>query len=194
MALSAALLLVGGCASHRYSTLPELGEDFQERQTRLSPFDHWQLQGRIAVRTADDGFTASLRWLQDGREIDARLHGPLGVGAVHLDGNARQLVFERGNGESEVLRNPERALRERYGWTVPVGSFRYWVLGIQDPRSDAELTIGDKGLLQSLSQDGWDVTYRDYQQVAAAQLPRKLVARSGDIKLTVSIKDWRIPY
>ncbi len=187
-------MFIGGCVTHRGSTLPALGNDFNERQRLLAPIDDWQLKGRIAVRTADDGFSASLLWRQDGREVDARLHGPLGVGAIHLDGNERKLRLERGNGEEEVLYRPEIELRRRYGWTVPVGSFRYWVLGIKDPRSDANLVLDGTGLLSSLEQGDWRVVYRDYQQVAEGRLPKRLVATSGDIKLTVSIKSWHIPY
>lgn len=187
-------LLVASCATHRQSTLPALGDDYHSRERVLAGLDDWQVKGRIGIRTADDGFSGSLLWRQRGKVMSASLRGPLGFGALQLDGTEKQLRLARGDGDVVELANPESALAERYGWTVPVGSFRYWVLGIADPRTRADLDVGGEGLLNGLKQGAWRVIYRDYQIVAGEQLPRKLVADNGDVKMTVSIKDWRIPY
>lgn len=187
-------LLVTSCATHRQSTLPPLGNDYRTRETALALLDDWQVKGRIGIRTADDGFSGSLRWRQRGKVMSASLHGPLGIGALQLDGTEKQLTLARGDGDVVELADPESALAARYGWTVPVGSFRYWVLGIADPRTRADLDLGAEGLLNGLKQGAWQVVYRDYQTVAGEQLPKKLVADNGEIKMTVSIKDWRIPY
>ncbi len=187
-------LTLGACASHRYSTLPDLGSSYAERSDILVRLDAWQVKGRIGVRTPDDGFSGALVWRQDGRRVDANLHGPLGVGAIQLSGTTERLELATSDGERVDLVDPERALMRRYGWTVPVDSLRYWLLGIADPAGEATLDIDEHGRLKGLTQFGWTVDFRDYQNVAADELPRRLKARNRDLTLNVSIKDWRIPY
>ena len=189
-----ALLTVAACATHRGSSLPPLGEDFELRARFLGDIDAWELTGRIGIRTVDDAVSGSLRWHQDGHEIDASMHGPFGAGGVRLSGSGDRLTVARGDGEIVDLVDPERELLERYGWTVPVSSFRYWVLGIADPSRPATDYVVDDGLLRTLTQGGWNIVYREYQAVSDSRLPKKLVAESGDIRLTVSIRGWRIPY
>ena len=189
----AAALLTSACASLPPSTLPALPESYAERQTLLQRYDRWQVRGRVAVRTPDDGFSASLAWRQEGKQVAARLHGPLGRGTVLLDGNPRRLTLTHGDGLVEVHDDPEFSLRQRYGWTVPVQSFRFWVLGIADPALPGDFDIDETGRLSALSQGRWSVEYRDYQRVGDGELPRRLVATSDDVRLTIVLKAWEIP-
>lgn len=189
----AAALLASACASLPPSTLPALPESYAERQTLLQRYDRWQVRGRVAVRTPDDGFSASLAWRQEGKHVAARLHGPLGRGTVLLDGNPRRLTLTHGDGLVEVHDDPEFSLRQRYGWTVPVQSFRFWVLGIADPALPGDFDIDETGRLRALSQGRWSVEYRDYQRVGGGELPRRLVATSDNVRLTIVLKAWEIP-
>ncbi|MEO1036151.1 MAG: lipoprotein insertase outer membrane protein LolB [Pseudomonadota bacterium] len=188
-----AALLLASCASLPPSQLPALPTDYEGREDILAEYDRWEVRGRVAIRTADDGFSAALNWRQSGERIDARLHGPLGRGTVLLEGDPEQLTLRHSDGVVEVMDDPEQSIRWRYGWTVPFDSFRYWVLGIGDPALDGDLEIAENGLLKSLEQGRWRVDYRDYQRVGAAELPRKLIAVSDDVRLTIVLKDWHIP-
>ncbi len=188
-------LVAAGCAvTPPATTLPEITGPRELRWAALARYDQWRVTGRMAIKTPDDGFSASLSWRQNGPSLSARLHGPLGRGTVLLNGSPAAITIRDSKGDAEVLTDPEQALRRRYGWTVPIESFRFWVLGIADPRIDGKFDIDETGLLRSLDQGDWQVEYREYQAVGATQLPRKMVARSGAIKLTLVLKQWQIPY
>ena len=189
----AAVCLQAACVTLPPSTLPALPSGYPERERVLAAYDRWQVRGRVAIRTPDDGFSASLAWRQEGTALDARLHGPLGRGTVLLEGDPDALTLRHSDGVVETLLDPEVSLRQRYGWTVPVRSFRYWVLGIGDPNLDGNLDFDEAGRLRSLEQGAWQVEYRDYQTVGEGELPRRLVAVSEDVRLTIVLKQWEIP-
>jgi outer membrane lipoprotein LolB len=154
--LLAALTLTSGCATRESLDLPDLG-GWDSRQSLLGQLDEWAFNGRIGVVAGDDGFSGSLRWLQEGDDFEATLSGPLGIGTVRLEGNGRRVQLIDKDGNRTVLEDAERDLYLRYGWTIPVRSLRYWALGIPDPELPAETLLGDDGQLRSLAQGGWQV-------------------------------------
>lgn len=185
--------LAGCVTTHSVSRLPELGDDYSQRRDILQQVGDWSIRGRLAVRTADDGFTASMRWHQQGERYDAKLNGPLGVGAMHLQGDSDLLRIERGNGDNEVIRNPSASLADALGWSIPVENFRFWALGVESPLTPAVDKQVEQGMLIGLQQDGWNIQYREYQEIDGTSLPRKLVATQGDARLTFLIREWQIP-
>ena len=107
----------------------------------LGRLDEFEFSGRVGVSYADDGFNGKLRWQQSGGAYDARLSGPLGVGTVLISGDGNEAAITDKDGVTTVLPDVEAALYERYGWTIPVDSLRYWALGIPDPRVAAETRV-----------------------------------------------------
>ncbi len=88
--------------------------------------------------------------------------GPLGAGAFNLDGSPPDLLLQTGSGEVQRLVDPEAELRERFGWSAPFASLRHWMIGLPDPASDAATAVDEAGLLRSLDQAGWSVSYDRY--------------------------------
>lgn len=191
--IAAIMLALSACGGRSVIELEPLGSEYTARRAVLEEASTWSLRGRIAIRTADDGFSANLNWAQAEDRFDIRLNGPLGVGTVLLDGDLETVRLRQKDGETEVFADPERSLSARLGWTVPVGSFRYWALGIESPNGQvASRVVADDGRLQRLEQGGWDVEFVSYQGAAGADLPRKLLADNGEVKLTVVIRQWQL--
>ena len=94
------------------------------------------------------------------------------------------------DGETTALQDVEAELWYRYGWTIPVESLRFWVLGIPDPRVPAETQLGDESRLLSLSQGGWDVVISGYREVGGQQMPRRMTAISAETHVRLVIDDW----
>lgn len=185
----AAFLLASGCASQKGVDLPEL-DGWDSRRAVLAELDRWQFNGRIGVRYADDGFNAKLRWHQDGDGFQATVSGPLGIGTVRIEGTGDVATITDKDGETTVLRDVESELLYRYGWTIPVASLRYWVLGIPDPRVPAETRLIDNDRLASLSQGGWDVDVSRYREAGGQQMPSRLNAQSVDTSVRLVVDRW----
>ena len=189
LALLAALTLTSGCATRASLDLPDLG-GWDSRQSLLGQLDEWAFNGRIGVVAGDDGFSGSLRWLQEGDDFEATLSGPLGIGTVRLEGNGRRVQLIDKDGNRTVLEDAERDLYLRYGWTIPVRSLRYWALGIPDPELPAETLLGDDGQLQSLAQGGWQVDITRYGEGGGQSMPTRLKAASEQTRVKLAIHKW----
>ncbi|MEM7503819.1 MAG: lipoprotein insertase outer membrane protein LolB [Pseudomonadota bacterium] len=182
-------VLVGGCATQRGVELPQF-ETWEARRAVLQELTDWNFSGRIGVSAGEEGFNGRLRWRQQANEFQASVSGPLGAGAVRIDGDADTITVEERDGTLTVLPNPERDLRERYGWTIPVTSLRFWALGIPDPALPAETEIDAAGQLSRLQQGGWAVSIPQYREGGGQPMPRRIVAENGDAKVRLVIDQW----
>ena len=189
-ALLAALSLASGCATRESLDLPDLG-GWDSRRVLLGQLDEWAFNGRIGVVAGDDGFSGSLRWTQTGDDFEATVSGPLGIGTVRLEGDGSRVQLTDKDGNRTVLDDAERDLYQRYGWTIPVRSLRYWALGIPDPEAPAETRFHADGLLESLEQRGWTVVISSYRDGGAGQpMPYRLSASNADTRVRIVIDKW----
>ena len=185
------LILIGltGCASTGGVLLPDIG-DWETRKEILGETDEWEFAGRIGVSAGAEGFNGKLWWRQDGVVFRARISGPLGVGTIFINGDRNELTLTDRDGVTTELDDAEADLRERFGWTIPISSLRYWVLGIPDPSSPAVAGFNAGGQLSELEQRGWQVIIAQYAQGGGQPLPRRLTAVNDDLKVRLVIDNW----
>ncbi|MCL4790691.1 MAG: lipoprotein insertase outer membrane protein LolB [Gammaproteobacteria bacterium] len=187
------LPLLAGCATQRPAT-PDHAESAAARQAHLLGLAHWEARGRVAIKSADTGGQGSLQWQQTGSVARIRLSGPFGAGAYEINWMPGQItVLSRGAEAALEYVGPdaaERFLAEQVGWSFPVTSIRYWLLGLADPGAPAATQSDAWGRLLELQQAGWVVRYEDYAQSAATWLPRKLVIEREQLRLRFVIDKW----
>ena len=182
-------LLLCACASQKSIDLPDI-HDWESRQAVLGELDQWQFSGRIAVKAHDEGFNGKLRWRQDDDTFRATLSGPLGIGTVLIEGDGDGIEITDKDGVMTVLTDVEAELYYRYGWTIPVTSLRYWVLGIPDPRVPAQTEFDEQNRLRHLRQGGWGVEVGRYREAGGQQMPARLVATSDETTVRMVIDKW----
>jgi len=181
-------LLAAGCR-----TLPapvSVAGSWETRRAALQGREHFQLKGRVAVAAGQEGFTASLHWVQDARKSQVSLEGPLGVGGVQVtaDGIGMSVVNSRGERlDSEAAR---AALRSRLGFDAPLASLRYWILGVPDPSATATEVLDAERRLSGLEQNGWQIDYSDYRVVAGEWLPSRITLHSADVRVRLIVDHW----
>ncbi|MGI9205338.1 MAG: lipoprotein insertase outer membrane protein LolB [Woeseiaceae bacterium] len=183
------LFVIAGCAGSKGLLLPEIS-DWEARKRILGQTDEWEFAGRIGVSAGSEGFNGKLWWRQDGVVFRARISGPLGVGTIFINGDRRELTLTDRDGVVTEMEDAEFDLRERYGWTIPVSSLRYWALGIPDPTSESSEILNDDGMLATLAQQRWQVTFAQYAEGGGQMMPRRLTAVDDDIKVRLVIDDW----
>ena len=182
-------LLVSGCAAPRSALLPDI-DSWEARKTLLGDLDEWEFSGRIAVKTAAEGFNGKLRWAQEADEFSATVSGPLSIGKVRIEGDRQEVVFTDKDGTRTELEDAELELRFRYGWTIPVASLRYWALGIPDPAVPAETEFNDDGQLAALTQRDWSVRISRYGEGGGQAMPKLLTAENADTRVRLVIDHW----
>lgn len=185
----AALLCLSACVTPRGINLPDL-DDWQVRQQVLNDLSEWTFSGRVGVRSGQEGFNGRLRWHQTHDDFEASVSGPFGAGRVTIEGGRGGITVAESGGEVTRLADPENDLRNRYGWTIPVTSLRYWALGIPDPALPATTEFGSDGQLAHLTQAGWDVAIGRYRDGGGQLMPSRITAVRGDSRVRLVIDSW----
>jgi outer membrane lipoprotein LolB len=191
--LVAAALALAACAHLPVGTD---GLSYDARRQLLEGVDAWEIRGRLAVDTGQRGFQGSFDWRQRADSLDLSVRGPLGAGVLEVAGTPRSMTFTA-RGETRTLTDPEAELSTLLGWWLPVGSLHAWLLGLADPGFRATLENGTDGTLAGLEQRLWHVAFPTYQLAMLADdangvlVPRRIDLTHGDLKLRLTIDDWR---
>jgi outer membrane lipoprotein LolB len=193
LASVAAALALAACA-----TLP-VGTDglsYDARRHLLQGIDAWEIRGRLAVDTGQRGFQGSFDWQQQADSLDLSVRGPLGAGVLQVVGTPSSMMFTA-RGETRTLTDPEPDLSALLGWWLPVGSLHAWLLGLTDPGFRASIENGTDGTLAGFEQRLWRISFPTYQLAMLAGdgngvlIPRRIDLMHGDLKLRLTIDDWR---
>jgi outer membrane lipoprotein LolB len=181
-------LVATGCRTLPGPAAPSAS--WEVRRAALQARDHFQIKGRIAVAAGEDGFTASIRWVQNSKQSEVALDGPLGVGGVRAttDGATLSVVNSRGERlDSEAAR---AELKSRLGFDAPLASLRFWILGVPDPSGPADEVVDVGQRLTGLQQNGWQVDYADYVVIKGEWLPGRMTLRSADVRVRLIVDHW----
>lgn len=183
------LLLLAGCAGVAPRAPVDPERAWQLHRERLTEVEAWQLNGRLAIRTQDEAWHANLHWLQRENRYRVRLTGPLGQGSLRLEGTPQFVQLRTGQGESAVSSDPEELLYRQFGWRVPIGALRYWVLGLPAP-GPAERSLDDQGRLRTLQQDGWTIRFMDYRLMEGLEVPGRIFANRDGAEVRLVLGEW----
>ncbi|MDX1609884.1 MAG: lipoprotein insertase outer membrane protein LolB [Halofilum sp. (in: g-proteobacteria)] len=192
LVLSAALLL-GACTTGPRPLPDDRERAWDEARAQLRALDGWRAEGRLAVRTPDDGAQAHFTWQEsaDGR-FALRLAGPWGQGAARLVGGAGQARLDTGEGREYSGPDARELLFAVYGWDIPVAALRRWLIGL--PGDDAEYTLDRFGRVATLDWRDWSLEYRRYRQQDGLDLPALLIARraADGVALRMAVDSWQL--
>ncbi len=183
--------LLNGCTGLQKKPL---SLDWDARRDALLAVSAWSMQGQVAIKADSGGGQASISWQQTDSLSRLRLAGPFGAGQVELTIAPALMTLTDASGEQTVAYTgadaAERFMAERLGWSFPVHSARYWVLGLLDPAVKGERRFDTSGTLRSLTQHGWTVNFDRYAEFDEHYLPAKLVIESADLRLRMVVRGW----
>lgn len=185
------LLVVGGCAVQPPVTeTPETV--WLQHQTNIEQLTRWQVQGRLALRLGDEGWTAGFDWQQQEQVWRIRLSGPFGQGVVELHGDRRGVWLQQAGRAPVFATDPESLLEQETGWRLPVSGLASWLRGLPAPGETGELQWDAQGRLAYLEQGGWQVDYRRYLQVGDYPLPDRLQMKRESMRVKFVLDDWQV--
>lgn len=193
--------LMQGCAStiEIPLTLTEPPQ-WQETIAQLSGIDNWEFSGKIGVKVPERIDSAVInRWKQDEAQFIIDLSSAIfGLGATRIEGNPNYIVMTE-SGEAPIISyQPTELIQQHIGWPLPIAQLRYWVKGIPAPIQTTEdqikaIKFNGNGELSQLNQNGWQINYSKYTLFNNINLPRKIILRQQQAKITVIINDWQLP-
>ena len=189
-AACAVLLLLSGCA-----TLPPPVDagSWTERRAELQALRSWALDGRVAVATADEGFSGGLSWHQDGTQAEINLRGLLGGTALSIRLDGDEMIVTDASGASIAGLAAREYVASEIGAPLPVAELRYWLVGVPAPGTGHQETIGGDGRLAGLEQAGWKLRYSRYTAVGSLALPARIEVESETARLRLVVSSWQLP-
>lgn len=189
--LAAAILLAALIAGCRTAP-PVVATDWPADRAARQALANWELSGRAAVATQDEGYNAGLRWMQQGNVSEAHLKGALGVGGIRVRAEGDALEVETSKGERLSAEEAGPALERAVGVELPISALRYWLLGVPIPDVEAQEELDEQGRLKKLQQRGWTIEYDRYSQVGGSWVPGRTRLVNGSVRVRVIADRWNL--
>lgn len=189
------LLLIGialaGCAT--VAPVTTQGKPDAALQQKLAALQHWNINGKLAVRSTAASESARMQWQQNGEQFDIHLSGPAGLKATRIHGTPNDVRFEQGE-QTLHANSIEELSQQLIGWPLPADKLTWWLRGLPAPDSTPQRTsYAPEGWLAALSQDGWNIHFSEPQQPRSdITLPSRIEATRDDTRITLIIKTWQL--
>ncbi len=184
-------VLMTGCGSTQKLEQTEDGYMQQHTET-LSRLTHWQVSGKIRIKTADDSDSANIVWQQDGPLYNIVLSGPLGQTGATIQGSPYRVKLSLPEQPPYIGRTPEDLLHTHFGWDLPLSHLFYWIRTLPAPGSDYQTQSNEKQQLARMIQDGWEINYDRYHIQYQPALPGRMKIKKEQLQLTFIINQWQI--
>jgi outer membrane lipoprotein LolB len=180
-------LLATGCATVPPPAVPATG-----RTADPALLTQWLAKGRIALSAAGEGGSGSFVWQQRSERTELTVRGPLGAGGLRIVTDGTVLEVEDGAGQPLDGDAARAAIEQRLGVRLPLDQFRYWMLGVPAPGSDAR-PLSDHASGPAFTQDDWTVAYESFQASGPWSLPARFTASTADARVRILVDDWQLP-
>ena len=163
---ASSVLFLTGCQQFTKQQIPAEGPNATEQ-------NHFNLQGKIGVRTPQQSGSAFFTWQQQQQEFDIELSGILGVGKTQITGKPGAVSLNSAKTCLIQAATPEELLEQATGWQAPITHLIDWVQA-RPATLQAQISKDAANRPQQIIEDGWkvDLSYND-----TAQLPNKLVLK-----------------
>lgn len=151
----------------------------------------FHLLGRVSVRYGDEGFSGSLDWQHGPARDEVLILSPLGQGVAQLVRDEDGVTLTTSDQQVFRAHDAESLTEQVLGWRFPLAGLAYWVQARAAPGAGAETRRGGNGLVERLTQDGWQVEYAGHKAFAAGVLPGRVFMESADLRLRLVVDDWQ---
>lgn len=186
------ILLLTACSTPVLKPVDDPQATWQQRSQWLGTIKHWDIEGRIAIRSYDQAVNANLRWKQDGDVFAIEITGPLGQGGVSLNGAPGSARLISGDVD-DVATDAQALLYLHTGYVVPIDALKYWIRGLPQPDGGSQHSLDNQGRLAQLEQDQWKVRFRAYEQYESHTLPKKVFVDNHKLSVRIVIDKWSLP-
>jgi outer membrane lipoprotein LolB len=164
----------------------------EAREQQLTSANHWTLVGRLAVSTGNDAGSGNVTWTQNGDHYEFELRAPITGKSFRLTGGPDGAVLEGLDDGPQRGPNAEVLMQRALGWDVPLDELRAWVLGVRASGSNADMSFGDDHLLSMLQQNGWTVSYINWDATQKPPLPTLIRAQKSPFMVKLVVQSWSL--
>ena len=173
---------------------PSEFEQWEAHKAHLSALNQWQMDSRIFIQTKDDGFSSTIRWIQEGSSYQLRFSAPFNQGIYHMTGNPETVSILLPDNTEQSAKDPETLMKKALGFKLPVSGLSYWLRGLPYPDDpDRDIILDSNERLSKLEQAGWDIKISKYIHKDGYYLPTKLTMENKHLKMKMAVGQWILP-
>ena len=188
-------MILSGCSTlSPVSHSPSEFEQWEAHKAHLSALNQWQMDSRIFIQTKDDGFSSTIRWIQEGSSYQLRFSAPFSRGIYHMTGNPETVSILLPDNTEQSAKDPETLMKKALGFKLPVSGLSYWLRGLPYPDDpDRDIILDSNERLSELEQAGWDIKISKYIHKDGYYLPTKLTMENKHLKMKMAVGQWILP-
>lgn len=184
--------VISGCANLHPVPLTSPQLSWKQRQQQLQNLNHWTLRGSISITYGNKSDIASFDWQQVAATYLINIRAPLNLSSARIEGNATQVVLWQSTTQKITARTPESLISKQFGWNLPISNLKYWIRSLPAPGKTDKIQLDDLHHLAVLHQQGWVITYSNYQLVNGTDLPEKIEIQRPQLKIKLVIRTWEL--
>lgn len=154
------------------------------------PVEAFQLTGRVSVKSESQNLSGTLDWRRAGAVERLLVSGPLGQGAAEIQRQAGTLVLRTADGAEVREESDAQMLQRVLGVALPLDGLVWWLSALPRPGVDFQAIAGEDGRVARLEQDGWQIEYSRYREVAGRWLPGRVFASQGSLEFRLVVDVW----
>ncbi len=169
----------------------DVNQAWQARVKHLYDQNNWTAQMSLTGVTEQQKFKTRVVWKQQSEHYQIKLRDFIGRTIAVIDGSPAGVVAKTSKGEKFQGQDAETLIYELFGIHIPVTGMRYWLQGLPLPGVNVDqLILSDQGLAESISQQGWSMSYPNYLSHDPFKMPSQVLLEIENIALTVKISQW----
>lgn len=156
--------------------------------------EHWQFNGKFAIKTPDETQAAKINWQQINQQYDINLYTTFGITVMKIKGNDNYVEITT-DGAPVVGQSAEQLIWQMTRWHIPVNALTFWVKGqVPDGHDLVYDTLGNIRQAKIIDSNGetWLLRLGDYQTNPIDTRPTSLRLSKGKLFLKLAISRWQI--
>ena len=152
----------------------------------------YTLDARFGLRDRDSSYSGRLNWRHNVQGDAVLVQDPFGGGVAELDARASGARMRLADGQVAEASDASELMQRLTGVALPVRDLARWLTARGIDGSGAAPERDGLGRVARQVRQGWQIDYRNDDDVADA-LPSRIVAANGQgIELRLAIEAWTV--
>ncbi len=166
--------------------------DWTSTEVKLRNLTHWSLLGKFGIRTDDESVTAAInKWVQTDDQFEIDISSTFfGLGSSKLLGSSNFLIIYESGEEPVSSFEPNKLMESALGIPLPISYLPSWIKALPAKDINYTQTFNKQGLPETLTQDGWILSFSNYHTEHFAPLPGKIKIQRDNIRIILAVKEW----
>lgn len=158
----------------------------------IAEVSDFKMSGRIGIQMQGYGLSGPIKWLHTSKLDDIDLFSPFGGKVAQINKTEDGVTLTTQDGKIHQAEDTESLTQRTLGWRIPFASLSDWIIGRPTKGVTSNLSWDESGKLNKLTQDGWEISYIEYQNKNNLDLPSKINLRNAKMNVRLVIENWEL--